>query len=191
MTQEEILNTITPQVIEQEAVSGGHRPKVKRYLYEGGVLDEVITYAHPANSDAWAAVSNVQYVVPDLAELQVYRTWNISNHPTESEIYRTASLVNLSVDALAVKVQLLIKHFTDEQRTTPALIIPRLRTLRGENDYMMNVAQPFIDQGYPAQMGERDYWHLLTSAGMTPYQLLDARIPEVDALGLLNSVYNG
>lgn len=64
MTQEEIdliLSTITPNIVEQEEVYGGHRPLVRSYAHENELLFETFTYANEANSDAWVAIKFITY----------------------------------------------------------------------------------------------------------------------------------
>lgn len=184
MTSEinDIITTVEGVVINQEPVSGGFRPLTRRYVHDDGVLLEHISYAHPATADGWAAVAEITYVEGDPAEVPVFRSWNISNHPTQSSIYRRVDLLRLDVDATRVKVLVVVKHFTNAARTVPAAIAAQMVRLVGDNSTQMNVAPELVQLGYPAQMGERDYWDVLTNLGQTPYQLLDARIPELDAI---------
>jgi hypothetical protein len=185
MTKEEITDIITSVegvVIHHEPVPGGFRPLTRRYAHSGGVLLEHISYANPTTADGWAAVANITYEHGDVATVPIFRSWNISNHPVMPDVFRRVDLLQLNVDATRVQVLVAVKHFTDAARTEPAPVAARLMPLVGDNTMIMTVPPALVQLGYPTQMAERDYWDALTTLGKTPYELLDARIPELDAL---------
>jgi hypothetical protein len=184
-----LIEGIVPDIIDQEQVSGGFRTTKKRYIHQNGVVVETIEYQNPATSDGWASIKSQTFSEGDLQELPIYRSWNISNHPSLQNIFRRVDLVKLEVDAIRVRVSVVVKHFTTAERNIKAPVADRFTTLTAEDDYLINVDAAFIAQGYPAQMGERSYWDLLTNAGFTPYQLLDARVVELDNVGRFNLIY--
>jgi hypothetical protein len=173
---EEITTTVEPVIKHQEAVSGGFRPVIKAYLHDGGVLLEHYNYTNPPESDAWAACS-VTYSEGDINELTVFRSRLISNHPNFEEIYRRVDLADMQVTAEAIKLKVIVKHFTDEARTQEAPFQSIFINMIGDNSMEID------------GVGERDYWEYLTNQGYTPYHLWDARMDELDSNGRFNVIY--
>lgn len=184
-----ILKTVTPEVVDQEAVYGGYRPKERRYVHDQGVLVEKILYKFPAASDSWAAIVSISFEEGSIDELPVFRSWNISDHPVYPGVFRRVDLIEMKIDAPTIKLVVAVKHFSDQERTEGAPYAPLLMPMVAANDTIIDVPQELQSQGAPAQMGEREYWHFLTGLGMTPYQLLDARIPELDQIGRFENIY--
>jgi hypothetical protein len=60
------------QVIEQEVVSGGFRPVVVHYTYEGQLVIETIYYRNPSTDAGWA--SEKQQRTYELQQAQGFNT---------------------------------------------------------------------------------------------------------------------
>ena len=174
---EELIQDIRPEVVDKELILDGtginYRIKKQRYVTSEMVIDEIFTYKNPANHPAWRAVSNRQLVEADLSEVKVFRSWNISNHPIQTDITRTLDLVKLEIDKEKVSTLFIVKHNGEIENKIVSLI--------GDNNNQID---------YNGTMyGERELWDMLTSNGATPYQLLDQRVPVLVSLGRFNNIY--
>lgn len=192
MTQEEreiILTTVEPQTINQEAVPGGSRVLQNRYVHNGGVLIQSFVYANEASSDGWAEIARIDYTDGEVDELPVFRKIAISDHPTIANITRSCDLVCMDINAEKIKLIVLIKHFTDAARTIPAPYTSKTIPMVADNSTIISVPLELQLVGYPATMGERDFWHALTTIGKSVYEMIDPRITELDTLGRFNIIY--
>jgi len=173
-------------ILNQEEVYNGFR--ITKYLTNDNKVVE-IKYNNPASSEGWNSIESITESEEDFSELPIYRSWNISNHPTIQNVYRRVDLVKMEITATEIKLLLAVKHFTDEERTLTAPFEAKIKQLVGNNEDLIYVSEQLQQMGYPAQMSEREYWDLLTNIGMTPYQLLDARIPEIDQQLNFDNIY--
>ena len=170
----ELIEGVTPQIIDKELIPDGtgvnFRTIKQRYITDNEVIDEVFTYTNHASSHAWASISNVQLQEADLSTIQVFRSWDISNHPIQTNITRAVDLVKLSIDKEIVSTLFVVRHDGE--------IEDKLVFFYGDNNNQIK---------YNGTMfGERNLWDILTSNGATPYQLLDQRVPVLDSLGRFN-----
>jgi len=174
---EELIEGITPQIIDKELIPDGtginYRTIKNRYIGNENVVDEIFTYKHPASHPAWASVSNVELIEADLTTVEVFRSWDITPHPIQTNITRTLDLVKLEIDKEKVSTLFIVKHNGEIENKIVSLI--------GDNNNQID---------YNGTMyGERDLWDMLTSNGATPYQLLDQRVPVLVSLGRFNNIY--
>ena len=170
----EIIEGVTPQIIEKELIPDGtgvnYRVIKQRYIANEAIIDEVFTYTNLASHPAWAAVSSRNLIEADTSTIQIFRSWDISNHPIQTNITRTVDLVKLSIDKEIVSTLFVVRHDGE--------IEDKLVFFYGDNNNQIE---------YNGTMfGERDLWDMLTSNGATPYQLLDQRVPVLDSLGRFN-----
>jgi len=171
---EEIIEGVTPQIIEKELIPDGtgvnYRVIKQRYIANEAIIDEVFTYTNLSSHPAWSAVSSRNLIEADTSTIQIFRSWNISNHPIQTAITRSVDLVKLEIDKDKVSTLFIVRHDGE--------IEDKLLALVGDNDNQID----FNGTMY----GERDLWDLLTTNGATPYQLLDQRVPVLDILGRFN-----
>lgn len=174
------LEGIEPVIIEKELIPDGtdsnYRIIKQRYFGSNFVVDEVFTYKHKAKDPAWLTIKKVEIVEADTSTMETFRTWNISNHPQQQNVTRTCNLVKLEVDNQEVRTLFLIKH-SGNGNVEDQLIF------RYDDD-----DNKFLFQGI--EVGARTYWDILTEQGFTPYQLMDVRVPEMDALGIWDLIHD-
>lgn len=178
---EELIIGLVPEIISQEEIQDGtsknFRVLRERFYAETMIIDRVTTYKHSVNSHSWTVVKDIKFEEADVKEEESFKLWNISDHPTNPNLKRKAFLTQLVVNKKQVKVRLTIKHYNIDG--TDALYEDLTLNKIGTDDVIMTRPDG-------TQVGERTYWDELTNAGYTPYQLLDSRIPELDAAGKLN-----
>ena len=61
MNYEQLIEGITPEILEQEPVYAGFRPTKLRYTTSEGLIIKTIIYTHPADNAGWAAIKDVKY----------------------------------------------------------------------------------------------------------------------------------
>ena len=179
MTQDEIqalVDNVDPVLISRELIEDGvgsnYRTLTRVYVSGNAILKECFQYKHGVDSPSWAETSEITLTeTTNIVDIPVFRTWNISAHPVTGD-QRKVHLIELRVDKSVVLATVLLEHIDS---IVPNKVIP----LYGDN------SMKFVVNG--VEIGERDYWDLLTDQGYTPYQLLDARIPELDQ----NNRFNG
>jgi hypothetical protein len=165
-----------PIIIQKELIQDGtgvnYRTIKQIYVGEEGVKSETFTYRFPANSGEWAAVESIVVEDYEVADAPIFREWTISDHPTTGDA-RKVGIVNLTVTTDEIKALFKVIHIESE-------IPDRLILKIGDN----TVRFPW---GEDDTIGERDYWDFLTEQlGLTPYELLDQRVPQLDMEGGFN-----
>lgn len=177
----EMVEGLTPEVVEKEMILDGTNSNFRiirqRYFVDTDVIDEVFVYKNNAKSSDWTSLKNHYFEEGKVDVLETFRSWSISNHPTQPEIIRKAYLLELRVSATEVRVTLIIRHFYDSG----------FKANIDDNVYS-RVGDDRIQYEYKGEiLNERQYWDRLTEAGYTPYQLLDVRIIEMDNYGVFNT----
>lgn len=181
---EDLIQGITPEIINKELILDGtgknYRITKKRYFTNGQVIDEVITYKNPPSSDAWELIKHIEYQNASVETMQTFREWSISNHPTQTDILRKVFLLEFKVQTTSINVTVVMKHYN--QDGTKAEIEDIVFTRTGDDS---------VTYEYNGEtLTEREYWDKLTiDQGLTPYQLLDQRIPQMDSEGIFNLNY--
>lgn len=179
----DLIVGVIPEIVEREMILDGtesnFRIKRQRYFVEGLVVDEVFRYKNNAKSGNWAAVSEHFFQEADIQNLQTFRVWDLSNHPTQTDVSRKLYLVELTVNSKEIRVTVVLKHI--RSNGFPANIADIVFSRVGDD----NVTYEFEGM----ILSEREYWDVLTNMGYTPYQLLDVRIPEMDGQGVFNTKY--
>lgn len=178
----EMIEGITPEIVAKELILDGtnsnYRTTRLRYFTDDLVVDEVFEYQHNAHHPAWGAIKNHYFEEANIETLQSFREWNISNHPTQKTVTRKLYLVELKINTKEIRVTVVMKHFRSNGYKADIQDKVFIRTGNDGVTY----------QHEGRTVTEREYWDILTQQyQLTPYQLLDMRIPEMDSYGIFNN----
>jgi hypothetical protein len=160
-------------VIHRELILDGtginYRPIKTILINENLVTSKEFRYVFGADSPEWSAVLSIIEKQEETEDLPTFREWEISNHPVTGD-ERKVHLVNLTVTKDEIKALFMVENIDS--------LVPNKLVLRvGHN------GNTFPWEG-GTEIGERDYWEFLTvNMGMTPYELLDFRVPGIDMEG--------
>lgn len=177
-----MLEGVAPEIIDREMILDGtnkhFRPTKLRYFTDSMVIDEIFVYKYNPQHAAWGEISEHYFEEANVTDIHSFREWNISNHPIQKDIKRRLFLVELKINSTEIIVSVIIKHY--HSNGYKANIADKTLTKKGADGVT------YEHQGM--SLTEREYWDVLTvEYGLTPYQLLDERIPEMDSFGVFNT----
>lgn len=179
---EEMVVGVIPEIVDRELIRDGlgtnYRVRKQRYFVDNLAIDEVFIYKYNASHPAWLAVKEHYFEEADIRDINTFREWSISNHPIQTDIQRKLFLTELMINSHEVKVTVIMKHYFSNGYK--ADIADKVFTRTGDD----RITYQFQGQ----ELTEREYWDYLTKEyNLTPYQLLDMRVPEMDGLGVFNN----
>jgi len=178
----ELIEGLEPEIVDKELIRDGlgtnFRVTRQRFFVEDMVIDEVFVYKHNPSHAAWSTIKDHYFEEPEIADVNTFREWELSNHPIRTDIKRKLFLVELKINSHEVRVSVVMKHYF--HNGYKADIVDKFFTRTGDD----RITYQFEGQN----LTEREYWDYLTKEyNYTPYQLLDIRIPEMDSFGVFNN----
>lgn len=112
---EELIQGIIPEVIETEMILDGTQSNFRiikqRYVTPTIVIDETFEYGHPTHKAEWAAISKRTLAEAIVQDFQGFKEWQLSNHPTQTNVTRKLFLIKLEVDAGKVNIGAVMFHY--------------------------------------------------------------------------------